>query len=138
MTSTKSLPAEPSDSTVSAEIRRREHEWMDAWLRKDMQAAADILADEFTLTSSLSTGELTTKAQWLAGAGQTHIARSFHFDRIDVHVYGDAALARIWYHQEAVVRGNDWSGSFLMSDLWVRRDGRWQVAARHASWLKPA
>ena len=127
-----------TDSAISAEISRREDEWMAAWLRRDMQAAAGILADEFTLTSSLSTGELMTKAQWLAGATTTHECKSFHFDRIDVRVYGDAALANVWYHQQATVRGNDWSGDFLMSDLWVRRSGRWQVVARHASWLKPA
>jgi ketosteroid isomerase-like protein len=127
-----------TDSAVGAEIARRENEWMDAWLRRDMQAAANILADEFTLTSSLSSGEQMTKAQWLAGAASTHAVQAYHFDRIDVRVYGEAALANIWYHQQATVRGNDWSGNFLMSDLWVRRAGSWQVVARHASWLKPA
>ena len=169
---------ETGDSAISAEISRREDEWMAAWLRRDMQSASNILADEFTLTSSLSTGELMTKAQWLAGAVTTHVCQAYHFDRIDVRVYGEAALAsgrpqaggmatretggvalasgrpqaggmamretggvalaNVWYHQQATVRGGDWSGDFLMSDLWVRRDGRWQVVARHASWLKPA
>jgi hypothetical protein len=130
--------AEILNSAVSAEIRRREHEWMDAWQRRDMQAAAGILGDEFTLTSSLSSGELMTKPQWLSGAASTHTCESFRFDRIDVRVYGESALANVWYNQTATVRGKDWSGDFLMSDLWVRRDERWQVVARHASRLNPA
>jgi Domain of unknown function (DUF4440) len=138
MSATEPRRVEIADSALSAEISRREDEWMAAWLRRDMQSASNILADEFTLTSSLSTGELMTKAQWLAGATTTHLGQAYHFDRIDVRVYGQTALANVWYHQQATVRGNDWSGNFLMSDLWVRRDGRWQVVARHASWLKPA
>lgn len=137
MTSSAPQPEGITTEAISAEIRRREEEWMDAWLRRDMHAAAAILADEFTLASSLSNGELMTKAQWLAGAGVTHVCRSFHFDRVDVRVYGEAALATVWYQQQAGVRGRDWSGNFLMSDLWLRRDGRWQVVARHASWLRP-
>jgi hypothetical protein len=130
--------SEITNSAISAEISQREQAWMDAWLHRDMEAAAAILGDEFTLTSSLSSGELMNKSQWLAGAVSTHTCEAFHFDRIDVRVYGETALANMWYHQKATVRGNDWSGNFLMSDLWVRRGGRWQVVARHASWLKPA
>jgi Domain of unknown function (DUF4440) len=94
-----------------------------------------MLGDEFTLTSSLSSGELMSKSLWLSGAVSTHACEAFHFDHIDVRVYGETALANVWYYQKATVRGSDWSGNFLMSDLWVRRDGRWQVVARHASWL---
>jgi hypothetical protein len=65
MSATEPRRAEITDSALSAEISRREDEWMAAWLRRDMQSASNILADEFTLTSSLSTGELMTKAQWL-------------------------------------------------------------------------
>ena len=45
-----------------------ETKWMNAWKAKDEAALRKIVADEFTLTSSLSSGELTNKEQWIEKA----------------------------------------------------------------------
>lgn len=39
------------------------------------------------------------------------------------------------YEQQATVFGEDRSGAMLVTDVWVKRDGRWQVVARHTSML---
>ena len=122
--------------TTESVITDLEHAWMTAWIERDMDTAARLIADDFTLTSSLSKGDLMSKAGWIAGATTTHAGKSFRFDRCDVRVYGDAAVVNVWYWQDAAVRGQDWSGNFLMTDVWIKRDDRWQVVARHASWLK--
>jgi len=113
-----------------------ENAWMNAWKNKDIVTARDILADDFTLTSSLSDGQLMTKEQWL-GAISKYDCQSFNFDKIKVRVNGDTAILNIWYHQKATASGKDWNGNFLMTDIWVRQQNdKWQVVARHASWLK--
>src|SRR6185436_17673184 len=45
----QALPREEED--VSDELRRIEDEWADAVVRRDVEAAAEILADDFVLTS---------------------------------------------------------------------------------------
>jgi ketosteroid isomerase-like protein len=50
-----------------------------------------------------------------------------------VRIYGDTAIVNSLYHQNATARGQDWSGYFLITDVWVKRGGRWQVVTRHAS-----
>jgi len=111
-----------------------ENKWMNAWKNKDEKICTAIIADDFTLTSSLSTGELMTKAQWLA-AIPNYNCISLKFDKIKVRVYGQTAIVNSWYHQEANANGKDWTGNFLMTDIWVNKDNNWQVVARHASWL---
>jgi hypothetical protein len=36
-----------------------------------------------------------------------------------------------WFHQNATANGKDWSGDFLLTDIWVNKKGEWQVVARH-------
>ena len=111
---------------------------MDAWRRGDLAACADVLADEFQLTSALS-GELFDKAKWLDLARGPFECEWFEFEEVRVRRYGEVAVAHALYHQRATARGRDWSGSFRMTDVWVHRDGRWQVVSRHSTQLpRPA
>lgn len=113
-----------------------ENGWMNAWKNKDEKTVREILANDFTLSSSLSTGELVTKEQWIA-ALPVFNCKSFKFDTIKVRVNGNTAVLNIWYYQEATANGKDWTGNFLMTDIWVKqKNNKWQVIARHASWLK--
>jgi ketosteroid isomerase-like protein len=58
---------------------------------------------------------------------------SFAYADVSVRTYGDVAVMQSRWHQRARLRGDDWSGEGLLTDVWVRRDGRWQVVARHSS-----
>jgi ketosteroid isomerase-like protein len=118
---------------IERQIVALENEWMDAWLRHDLETCTRILSDDFQLTSALSSGELTDKAGWLRHAGADFQGTSFSFDKTLVRVYGDAAVVNAWYHQKAMARGQDWSGDFLITDVWVRHGDTWQVVARHSS-----
>ncbi|QSX28664.1 nuclear transport factor 2 family protein [Shewanella cyperi] len=129
--------ADHQEKSLHDIILARENEWMGAWLKRDRALADSILADEFTLVSSLN-GEIFSKAQWLDGAMGPIVCQSFHFDRLQVKGYGDTVVSIAWYHQKATARGNDWSGEFRMTDVWHYRDGRWQVVARHSTWLGAA
>jgi hypothetical protein len=37
------------------------------------------------------------------------------------------------YRQVGRLDGRDVSGELHVTDVWVRRDGRWQIVRRHAS-----
>ena len=113
-----------------------ETEWMNAWKDKDEAAARRIIADEFTLTSSLSMGELTNKEDWIERAIHHYDCKGFRIDKLEARIYDKTAVLNIWFHQEAVANGKDWSGDFLLTDVWVERDQNWQIVARHSSWLR--
>jgi len=112
-----------------------ETEWMTAWKNKDVASVRKILADDFTLTSSLSSGGLVDKEDWIAKLS-VYDCSNFRFDKIQVRVYGNTSVVNSWFHQDATANGKDWSGDFLITDVWVKKTEDWQVVTRHASWLQ--
>ncbi len=112
-----------------------ENRWMTAWKNKDVETARKILSDDFTLTSSLSSGALVDKEDWLSKL-KVYDCKDFRFDKIQVRIYENTSLVNSWFHQDATANGKDWSGDFLITDVWVKKKDEWQVVSRHASWLQ--
>ena len=113
-----------------------ETEWMNAWINKDDATARRLMADEFTLTSSLSSGDLVDKEGWIEKAIHRYHGTSFRINKLKARVYDNTALLNIWFNQTATANGKDWSGDFLLTDIWVQMHNSWQVVARHSSWLQ--
>ncbi len=112
-----------------------ENRWMTAWKNKDVETARKILSDDFTLTSSLSSGALVDKEDWLSKL-KVYDCKDFRFDKIQVRIYENTSVVNSWFHQDATANGKDWSGDFLITDVWVKKKDEWQVVSRHASWLQ--
>ena len=114
---------------VGLEVEAAEKAWMNAWLKKDIQLCNDILDDSFVLTSA--TGVLIRKSEWLEKATGAFAATEFNWLSIVVrNIASDVAIAHVKSSQVATVYGKDWSVVFLMTDVWVRREGKWRVVAR--------
>lgn len=117
------------ENQTGIEIEAAERAWMKAWLEKDIETCRDILDDGFVLTSA--TGVLMNKSEWLEKAKDAFSATEFTWLSIAVRPLADSvAVAHVKSSQTATVNGNDWSGIFLMTDVWVKRDSRWRVTAR--------
>ena len=119
------------DASALTEIPALERAWMQAWVESDMETCASILADDFLLTSAR--GVLMPKEAWLANAGSVFRCTSFAWEDILVRPFGDAAIVHGRSRQTASVGGQDWSGVFLTTDVWMHRNGKWQVVARHGT-----
>ena len=120
----------PVDQTDTAkEVEAAERAWMAAWLEKDIQTCSEILDEGFILTSA--TGVLMGKSEWLDKATGTFAATEFRWLSIVVRqIAPDVAVAHVKSSQTATVHGKDWSGVFLMTDVWVKRAASWRVTAR--------
>ncbi len=103
------------------------HRWMQAVKEKDMQTLDGILGAEYIYTAS-GQGKFSREG-WLR-AVLVYDIESFSYPAIDVREYGDVAVGIVEYRQEAMYQGTRRSGLFLITDVWVRRDDRWQVVAR--------
>ena len=119
----------PKDQTKQ-EIREAQQHWMEAATRKDEQVLRQILGDEYHLIA----GRLgfVDKDGWLA-MGPDYTIEEFEYMESDIHVYGDTAVSNSRYWQKATYQGTDLSGEYYLTDVWVKRDGRWQVVTRHSS-----
>jgi hypothetical protein len=56
-------------------------------------------------------------------------------DEFTVHIYENAAVLNYRSTVKGQFKGNDVSGQYRMTDMWVKRDGRWQCVAAHQSKL---
>ncbi len=118
---------------IAARILELENLWASAVLRKDVKTLEAVLAPEFTLTTA---GGETSRENWFKSLlSWDHKAADVKECR--VAVYGDAALARVRLHWHVVKNTPDprtgsreLDSDFVISDLWIKRGGRWQVVSR--------
>jgi len=115
------------------EIREAQNRWMEAASRKDDSVLRQILGDEYHLIS----GRLgfVDKQSWLA-MGSDYNIEEFEYIESEINVYRDMAVSNSRYRQKATYRGEDLSAVFYLTDVWVKRDGRWQVVTRHSSFAE--
>lgn len=119
-------------TTLEAEVRTAFDAWSNAIARRDVAAAEAFLAPEYALMAP-GIGEMP-RDKWLA-ALPDYVIQSYEFSDVKLQIYGETAVVRSRYRQQATVFGKDRSGAMLVTDVWVKRDGRWQVVARHTSFL---
>ena len=112
------------------EILERQDQWMDAARRKDVGALESILGEEYVLISARL--GFVDRRSWLDAIPSYNI-REFEYVDSEISVYVDTAVSNSRYRQEADFGGQDLSSPFYVTDVWVHRDGRWQVVSRHTS-----
>ena len=102
-----------------------------AALRNNDSAALDrIYADGYTFVSD--TGALTTKAQRLAAfqSGEMKF-ESISFDDVNIHIYGDTAVATFSVTSKYAPGVKSLGGKFMTTATFIKRKGRWvEIAAQ--------
>jgi uncharacterized protein (TIGR02246 family) len=114
-------------------IRATERERLRALVAGDVAAAARFHADDFQLVNP--PGGVLTKEQYLGGlAAGVFDYLVWEPDSIAVRLHGDAAVIRYRSQLEIVVQGEKTSKRpYWHTDLYERRDGRWQVVWSQAT-----
>lgn len=112
------------------EIRDQQHRWMEAASRKDESVLSQILGSEYVLISARL--GFVDRDGWLA-MGPDYNIEEFEYLESDIHVYGATAVSNSRCRQNATFKGADLSAVFYITDVWVKREGRWQVVTRHSS-----
>lgn len=109
-----------------------EHQWGDAMVKGDVPAFSQCVADDWILTTS--NGSRITKqiAQADLREGALMI-ESFQLDDVIVRVYGDAAVVLGLITEKSSLRGQDTSGQRRFTDVFIKREGRWQAVVSHES-----
>jgi ketosteroid isomerase-like protein len=115
------------------ELRRLETAWMQAVQRRDVTFLDQLLGAEFTLTTGRPGHEVRTRQEYLEVTREAYRIESFTFEELEVLVHGEAALVRSRYRQEASMGGQDRTQTYLMTDVFFRRQGRWQAVTRHVT-----
>jgi ketosteroid isomerase-like protein len=117
------------------ELARVEEDWMRAMQERDEEALERMVAHGFRFTAVHLHPEPMTREQWMEAALGGYKIVSFAYEHMDIDVFGDTGIVHARYSQMASFDAVNLSSAFLLTDVWSRIDGRWQVVARHSSVL---
>ena len=130
------VPAAGRDTAEAREaVRRLEEELFQAFARGDSAPAARVLAEDYV--GFTGDGHRETKAQALAQIRRDTTtawvtSEALQLDSVTVRVYGDAAVAQASVTLRARSGGQPVT-RVRNTDVFVWRDGRWQIVASHVS-----
>ncbi|OGO57484.1 MAG: hypothetical protein A2V85_12490 [Chloroflexi bacterium RBG_16_72_14] len=123
------MPVPDADDLAAIERDR-----LRALVERDMDRAAELHADDFELITP--SGRRLSKAEYLAAVRTRDIDYwSWEAGEIELREHGDVAAVR--YPAEMTFRGPDGPRLHTMhTDLYERRDGRWQVVWSQATEIR--
>jgi hypothetical protein len=91
---------------------------------------APLLADDFVLVGPL--GFVLDKQQYLGSRRSGDLKHeSFEWGDVNVHVYGECAVAIGVQTQRSTYQGRDASGRFRVTQIAVRQSGGWVFLGLH-------
>lgn len=137
-TSEASAAVAPSRATremTEKALLALEGKWMGALQQRDASALSQLVSDDFTLVSPRLVVAAGDRDKYFQHAMRDLSLTSYEFEGLTVRLYGRAAVVSGRLKQSAAVAGEDWGGNYLFTDVWVSREGTWQVVSRHLSQL---
>lgn len=127
------LTREAAEKTLNA----LERKWMDSLRQRDASVLSQLISDDFTLVSPRLVVASGDREKYFQHAMRELSLTSYDFEGLTVRLYGRTAVVSGRLRQTASVAGDDWGGDYLFTDVWVTRDGAWQVVSRHTSLPPP-
>ncbi|HEX2694415.1 MAG TPA: nuclear transport factor 2 family protein [Acidobacteriota bacterium] len=123
---------QPKGGSAEQELLKLEQDWTNAAVKADLAFLDQILAEDWVFTDP--EGVVWTKAQSQAAlkSGEDVIT-SMVPDDMKARVYGDAAVVTGRNTTKETLKGKDVSGLYRWTDTWIKKAGRWQCVATHAS-----
>jgi ketosteroid isomerase-like protein len=119
------MPVQNSDD--ERQVSQLEQDLIEAFRHNDAAALERILADDFVFTDPR--GASITKDLWLEDLRSGAFAfESVEIEDIRVRLAGDAALVTGLVTLKARARAGVYNGQFGVIDVYMKREGRWQLA----------
>ena len=113
----KCLPRE----AAKAYIEKSEARWAEQSVTNDMSVIQEIIADDYIGVSSSS--KVVTKEALLKDVSDDFVSNTL--DYADVHFFSDR-LAVVQGKENWEMKGGK-LGSYIWTDTWLCRNGRWQI-----------
>jgi len=125
-------PAASKSDEVEKVIRHLEEDWAAAIVHKDLATLDRLLADDFNGTSPTAHTFPKGAAIDDLKSGK-YVVQAMDLDEISVNVYGDTAVSFTSQQEKSTYDGKATSGHYHFTDVWIKKDGQWQVVASHGS-----
>lgn len=119
----------PSDAESEAYMRKAEADWAQIFVKDNSALLERILADDFT--GFFSNGSMHNKAETITTETSDPAFKSAKLDYVNYRHFGDTVVAQGAESGQRRDGGPDLT--LVWTDVWMWRDGKWQVVASHVS-----
>ncbi len=117
--------ARPATGGVEAQLKKLEREWFDAVVKNDEVALNRIFASDFSATNS--DGSTVNKADMVGMLKSAQIKLDeIRSDEFKLRLYGTTAVVN---GRSTYIREGKELGSSSHTEVWVKRNGRWQAVS---------
>ena len=125
-----------ADSKCSV-IEGLEREWRDALCSKDIERLQSLVHKDFVLIGTRSTGPfMMTRAEWLE-ATQRRDVFEIVVEVQDATVLPEVMIGTVHARWRLKYLGRLIEDCVVLTDVWVKDDGRWQAIRRHSTPAPP-
>jgi ketosteroid isomerase-like protein len=116
------------DAKVVEVVKKLELEWLESYVKRDTDFLERYVSDDYT--SIDPHGTVVDKKGEIESVKSGDLAiTEMKPNEMKVRTYGDAAVIAGRSTIKAKVSGQDASGEYRFTDVWVKRDNRWQAVA---------
>jgi ketosteroid isomerase-like protein len=123
-------------NTTEKEIMRLEECLTQTESRVDVDALDRIYADDIMVTAPIGVcvDKPAVMSEIRMAAAKAIISR-YDKDDLKVRAFGDTAVSSYRMTAWATVEGQEMKRSLCISNVWMKRNGHWQIVARHTASL---
>ncbi len=121
---------------VEKEIIRLEEQLTQTEMRLDVEALDQIYADDIMVTAPI--GICVDKPAVMTEvrqAAEKAVLGRYDKDDLKVRAYGDTAVSSYRMTAEATFEGTEIKRQLCITNVWMKRNGSWQIVARHTASL---
>jgi len=109
-------------------LRKIQHDWADARLKRDSSFAVQIEADDFTVV--WPDGQIINKQDDVKSyEGDGAVFSEFKITDLDVRIYGETAIVVGQGSIKGHTPTKDLSGRYVWTDTFVKQKGAWKAVA---------
>ncbi len=121
---------------VEKKIIRLEEQLTQTEMRLDVEALDQIYADDIMVTAPI--GICVDKPAVMTEvrqAAEKAVLGRYDKDDLKVRAYGDTAVSSYRMTAEATFEGTEIKRQLCITNVWMKRNGSWQIVARHTASL---
>jgi ketosteroid isomerase-like protein len=119
---------------IEKQIWNLEEELTQTEMRVDVQALERIYADDIMVTAPIGicVDKPAVMTEIRQAADKAVVGR-FDKDELKVRAYGDTAVSSYRIIAEATFEGLEIKRQLCVTNVWMKRNGKWQIVARHTA-----
>jgi ketosteroid isomerase-like protein len=109
-----------------------EKKWTESYKHRDVSILSSLLADDFIIT--IEDGSTYGKVGYISHSADSSVhVEVAELSELKVRMHGDTAIVTGAYHETGESKGKHYEYRDRLTDVWMKRDGKWRVIASHYS-----